>query len=425
MKTRSNNNKNKNKNNKTVKNMSNSFGYRLRSSVAYNRRLKRSKRRRLAPKPTFVIPEEYKDITATIDANAIRHNVDYLRKKSGTDIMPVLKANAYGHGVIGVSKILRAYGVKNIGVATLGEAIMLRESGDKGRIVAWLYDINGPEVKKAIMDNIEIAIIDDKFIKKIADMVPAKKKCKVHIFVDTGIDRAAIPYTLAVHSAKQIAANPKLELVGLMSHFIQSEYKNDPTTLKQLKLFRKLRYDIEVKNKIPIEHVHIANSGGCLNYNVSDFTLARPGLAVYGLDPSGKYNKHLQPVMTLTTKIIQIKNISKGSDVGYDNKYIAPKNIRICVAPIGYADIIPRSSSGKLYVFINGTKRKVLGRISMDQIVIEAKEGDKIGDEIFIFGDPTKGAKQTAYDVAKASNTITDELIIRTNYRVNLKYVNV
>ena len=125
-------------------------------------------------------------------------------------------------------------------------------------------------------------------------------------------------------------------------------------------------------HNINIPLVHIANSGGCLNYDVSDFTLARPGLAIYGLDPSGKYNKNLQPAMTITSRIIQKKHISKGAVVGYDNKYIAKKNMEICIAPIGYADIIPRSSSGKLYVYINGTKRKVLGNISMDQIVIES-----------------------------------------------------
>lgn len=372
-----------------------------------------------------VIPVEDKDITACIDAKALRHNIDYLRKKSGCDIMPVLKANAYGHGMIGVSRIMRSHGVKYIGVATLGEAIMLRNSGDKGNIVAWLYDINGPEVKEAIKKDIEISIIDDSHISKIAKLVPSNKKHKVHLFVDTGIDRAAVPYASSIHAAKQISENPKLELVGMMSHLIISETKNNATTNKQLMLFRKLRDDLLDKHNIKIPLLHIANSGGCLNYDISDFPLARSGIAIYGIDPSGKYNKNLQPVMTLMTKIIQIKHISKGADVGYDNRYIAKKNMMVCVAPIGYADILPRSSSGKLYVYINGSRRKVLGNISMDQIVIEAKKGDKTSDKILLFGNPQKGSEQTIYDVANVSNTITDEVLSRTNYRVNLKYINV
>lgn len=371
------------------------------------------------------IPPLFKDITATIDADAIRHNIDYLRKKTGTDVMPVIKANAYGHGITGISKILRGHGVKYIGVATLGEAILLRNSGDKGNIVAWLYDINGPEVKQAILDNIEISIIDESHIPIISKLTPPGKVTNVHIFVDTGIDRAAIPYNKSVDAAKSITEDKKLKLVGMMSHFIQSEKKNNPTTFKQLKKFRDLRENLEKNHNINIPLVHIANSGGCLNYDVSDFTLARPGLAIYGVDPSGKYNKNLEPAMTINSKIIQLKYIPKGYDIGYDRKYITKKEMRVCVVPLGYADFLPRSSSGKMYVYINGSKRKVLGNVSMDQVVIEAKPNDKVSDNVLFFGNPHKGAHQSVYDVAKYSNTITDEILCRTNYRVNLKYINV
>lgn len=373
------------------------------------------------------ISPHHKDITATIDADAIRHNIDYLRKVSKTDVMPVLKANAYGHGIVPISKIVRNHNVKMIGVATIGEALTLRKNGDKGRIVAWLYDVTTKELKDAIQKNIDISVIDQKHIPIICKLAARSgKKVRIHIFADTGIDRAAIPYSEVIHAAIQLSSNPHIELVGLMSHFIQSEIKNDATTKKQLRLFRELRDILSKKHNINFEYIHIANSGGCLNYDVSDFTLARPGLAIYGLDPSGKYNKNLQPAMTITSRIIQKKNISKGAVVGYDNKYIAKKDMTICIAPIGYADIIPRSSSGKLYVYINGTKRKVLGNISMDQIVIESKPIDKVGDDVLLFGSPHKGAKQTAYDVADMSKTITDELVVRTNTtnRVTRKYVN-
>jgi alanine racemase len=373
------------------------------------------------------ISKEYKNITATIDANAIRHNIDYLRKVSKTDVMPVLKSNAYGHGIVPVSRILRNHNIKMIGVATIGEALLLRKHGDTGHIVAWLYNIHGKEMKDAIQKNIDISVIDQKHIPTICKLASQYgKKVRIHIFADTGIDRAAVPYNQVIHAAIQLSSNPHIELVGLMSHFIQSEIKNDATTKKQLRLFRELIDILSKKHNIHFQYTHIANSGGCLNYDVSDFTLARPGLAIYGLDPSGKYNKNLQPAMTITSHIIQKKYISKGAVVGYDNKYITKKDMEICIAPIGYADIIPRSSSGKLYVYINGTKRKVLGNISMDQIVVESKLIDKVGDEVLLFGAPHKGAKQTAYDVANVSKTITAELLVRTNAtnRVHRKYLN-
>lgn len=121
---------------------------------------------------------KYKNITATIDADCIRHNLTYLQDKTGTEIMPVIKANAYGHGMLQISKILRGAGIKMIGVATLGEAIFLRENGDTGIIVAWLYDIRSPEVKTAIHKNIDISIIDENHIPTLLSLIP-----KNHNFV--------------------------------------------------------------------------------------------------------------------------------------------------------------------------------------------------------------------------------------------------
>jgi alanine racemase len=365
------------------------------------------------------------DIVATIDASAIRHNIDYLRKVSKTDVMPVLKANAYGHGAITVSKILRDHNVKMIGMATLGEALMLRKCGDKGRIVAWLYDVHGSELEKAISQNIDICVIDSTHVPIICKLASTHGRAvRIHLFVDTGINRAGIPYDESVRVATELSTKPHIDLVGLMSHLIQSEFINDATTHKQLKMFRELRETLLRKHGIDFEHVHIANSGGCLHYDVSDFTLARSGLSVFGIDPTGTPNKNLRPVMTLESRIIQIKHISKGDHVGYDKKYLAKKNMLICIAPIGYADGLPRSSSGKLHVIINGTRRKVLGNLSMDQIVIEAHPNDAVGNTVLLFGG---AAIQTIYDVADASNTIPYEIMTRVNssMRVAIKYINV
>ena len=132
-----------------------------------------------------IIPEDSKEITAIIDSKAIKHNLDYLRKKTGTPVMPVLKANAYGHGLLGIAKICRDSGVDYIGVATIGEALAIRNGGDTGKILAWLYNIDNPELKTAIEKNIDIGIFDETHIKRIAAMVPSNMRCKVHIHVRT------------------------------------------------------------------------------------------------------------------------------------------------------------------------------------------------------------------------------------------------
>ena len=367
------------------------------------------------------IPASDKDIKAVIDVNAIRNNVSYLRKKTGTDLMPVLKADAYGHGLIEMAKILRKLGIKYLGVATLGETILLRKSGDKGRVLSWLYDVDGKELKDGLKLNLDIAIFDEKLIPKIERMIPKGKKIKITMFVDTGINRAGIPYENCMQAFKDVVACDKFELVGMMTHLVCSSVKNSPIVNEQLRKFRELRKQLADINIVP-PLVHAANTGGCLNYDVSDFTLARTGSGIYGVTDDG-VNKNLKLAMTVKSYVIQLKDVEKGTGIGYDWKFVAPKKMRIAVLPIGYADIIPRSSCGKLYVYINGTKRKVLGTISMDQIIVEAKENDKINDESIIFGNG-KNCPQTIFDIAKAGDTIPEEILCHTGYRINRTYIN-
>lgn len=395
------------------------------------KKIKKIKRTKEIKNKTYkitTIPDQDKDIKAIIDIDAIRNNIKYLREKAGTDLMPVLKADAYGHGLIEMSKILRNLGIKYIGVATIGEAILLRKNGDKGRVLAWLYDIDRQEFKDALhLDiDIDIAIFDENHIPKIESMIPNGKKIKITMFVDTGINRAGIPYTNALQACKDVAKCEKFELVGLMSHLVCSEIKNSPIVNEQLRKFRQLRQELADINIHP-PLVHIANTGACLNYDVSDFTLSRTGSGIYGIPkPIPKNinsNNKLKLAMTLKTYIIQLKEVEKGAGIGYSWKFIAPKKMRVAVLPVGYADIIPRNASGKLYVYIHGTKRKVLGLISMDQIVVEANEHDKINDEVIIYGNG-ENCPQTILTLSKISDEYASEILCHMGYRVNRIYIN-
>lgn len=270
------------------------------------------------------IPTSDKDIKAVIDVNAIKNNINFLKKKSGTDLMPVLKADAYGHGMIEMSKILRKLGIKYIGVATLGEAILLRKSGDKGRILSWLYDIDGQEIKDGIKLGLDISICDENLIPKLEKLIPKGKKIKITMFVDTGINRAGIPYENALQAFKDVSQSDKFIIEGMMSHLVCSGIKNSPIVNEQLRKFRSLRSELEKIGIIP-PLVHIANTGACLNYNVSDFTLARPGSGIYGITADFKPSKELKMPMSVKSYIIQLKDIEKGKGIGYDWKYITPK----------------------------------------------------------------------------------------------------
>ena len=383
---------------------------------------KKNKNFRNKTAKVYSIPSYDKDIVGIIDVNAIRKNINYLKKKSGTDLMPVLKADAYGHGAVEIAKILRSIGIKYIGVATLGEAIMLRDSGDKGRILAWLYDVNGDELKQALHMDIDIAIFDEKTIPKFISLIPKNKQINVTMFVDTGINRAGISYDKAYDAFIEVSKCDNIKIEGMMSHLVSSGVKNSPIVNEQLRKFRDLRKRLSEINIVP-PLVHIANTGGCLNYDVSDFTLARPGSGIYGVGGDDKYSKFLSLAMTVKSYIIQIKDIDKGKGIGYDWKYVTPRKMKIAILPIGYADIIPRSTSEKLYVYINGTKRKVLGTISMDQIMVEAKKSDKISNDAIIFGNGVN-CPQTIFDIADESDIFSLEILCHTGYRINRLYIN-
>ena len=364
------------------------------------------------------ISDNFKNITAKISVKALKHNLDYLRKKSGADVMPVLKANAYGHGIIEIAKISRKLGANYIGVATLGEAMQIRDSGDNGKILAWLYDVNSNQVKDAVARNIDIGIFDDNHIPIISKSLPKNAKANVHLFIDTGINRNGIPYEKAIDAVNQIINDSKFKLIGIMSHLCCSnDIKQANQTINQFKLFRKLREDLFEMNIKP-ELFHIAATNGILIYDVSDFNMVRSGTGFYGLD----INQNLIQALTLVSKIVQLKTISSNSGVGYNRKYIARRKENIAIIPIGYADLLPLIPHEKISVMVNGTRRKVLGLESVDQIVIQAKKGDKIGDEVSIFGDKNKGFT-SAIDFAKLSGTTILNIITHIGNRVKHEYI--
>ena len=297
--------------------------------------------------------------------------------------------------------------------------MQIRNSGDNGRILGWLYDVYSDQVKTAVSKNIDIGIFDDKHIPIISRSLPPNVKANIHLFVDTGIDRNGVPYENAIDAAKEIVHDPKFKLVGVMSHLCCAETKNNNTTIHQLQLFRRLREKLSEINIKP-ELFHIAATNGILNYDVSDFTMVRSGSGFLGLDEN--QNKNLVPALSLSSKIAQLKYIPKGAGVGYDRQYIAHRKEYIAIVPIGYADLLPLKSNEKMSVTVNGTKRKILGLESMDQIVIQAKKRDKMGDEVRFFGDKKKGFTSVV-DFAKPSGTTPHNIITHIGNRVKHEYV--
>ena len=346
-----------------------------------------------------------KMIHAKINKKILLHNLRYLRKKSNAEVMVVLKANAYGHGILEMARICRQLNVTYIGVSTIDEAMQLREHGDKGRIVAWLYDIY--HLKDAVDNNIDIGVFDESHIPIFSTM---SKIANIHLFIDTGINRNGIPYKNAISAAQSVWENPKCKLVGIMSHLCCE--LNRTKTEQQFKMFQSLKDELQQLHITP-EWFHISNTRGVLNYK-NDFNMVRCGDGFYGLIQ----HPHLKPALQLSSTIVQIKQIDKNEGIGYNETYKTTHKQYIAIVPIGYADILPLAKSEQLSVYVNGTKRPVLGIVSMDQIVIASNKHDKVGDRVELFGK-----YQTIQTFTKKSKAVIKEMITHLSERINKEYI--
>jgi alanine racemase len=347
--------------------------------------------------------KNFKMIRATISKHALYHNLCYLRKKSKAEVMVVLKANAYGHGLIEMAKICRQMNVRYIGVSSIGEALQLRQNGDKGRILAWLYEPS--HLKDAVTHHIDIGVFDESHLPILSKL----PNSNIHLFVDTGINRNGIPYDRAIHAAKTVLSHPNLKLVGIMSHLCCATDKQK--TEHQFDLFRKLKQDLHQLDITP-EWFHIANTAGTVYYK-HEFNMVRCGDGFYGLIQ----HPQLKPAIVISSSIVQVKQVEKGQGIGYDQEYTTKRKQYIGIVPVGYADLLPLTKSGDLSVVVNGTKRKVLGVESMDQIVVEANRKDKVGDRVELFGK-----QQTIQAFTKKSKTVIKEMVTHIGDRVFKEY---
>jgi len=350
------------------------------------------------------LKNNFKMIRAKISKHALYHNLCYLRKKSKAEVMVVLKANAYGHGMVEMANICRKMNVNYIGVSTIDEAIQLRQNGDKGRILTWLYDPT--HLNDAVIHDIDIGVFDESHIPLLSRL----PNVNIHLFVDTGINRNGIPYDRAIHSAQTVVSHSNLNLVGIMSHLCCASTDKQKTE-NQFELFRKLKQDLH-KLDIKPQWFHIANSAGTIYYK-NEFNMVRCGEGFYGLIQ----HPHIKPALVVTSSIVQLKQINKGEGIGYDQEYKTKKKQYIGIVPVGYADLLPFTKSGDLSVYVNGTKRKVLGVESMDQIVVEATSKDKVGDNVELFGK-----QQTVQTFTKKSKTLIKEMVTHIGDRVFKEY---
>jgi len=362
---------------------------------------------------------------AEISISNLKHNLNKLRQFSGNaDIMPVLKADAYGHGIIEISKILRKESVNVIALAFADEAVKLRNEGDTGDIFV-LIPGTSYDAELYVAYNLQASIEDINIAKKLSDeAVKRGIKIRSHLFINTGMNRDGIEPNHALQFIKECSKYEGIEMIGVMTHLASSELEDKYFALKQLQVFDDTLVELK-NNGFTFKKIHALNSAGVLNFPNKKYNMARCGIALYGyMDyPELAQRMDLKPILTLKSRVININKINPGDTVGYSLKYFSDDNKKIAVVPLGYGDGFHRVLSNKASCLINGKKYKLVGTICMDQCLIDIGNDDiKIGDEVIFIGSQGE-QKIDAFELAEIMGTIPYEITTALKWRVPRIYI--
>lgn len=368
--------------------------------------------------------------TAHIDLGAYSHNLNVIKSHlaSTVGIMAVIKANAYGHGVVEIARAATTAGVKYIGVACLYEARQIRTAGITHPVMLINY-LDPTSFPDALDLNLTITVMDASAITALAALAQERKQSvKVHLKVDTGMHRAGCDPDEFVALAQSITRNPYLELEGVYTHFADADNADHTFTLHQLHHFQRLIASLKTMGINP-PLIHAANSAATLSIPESHFTLVRPGITTYGINPfeTGhplyeKTAQTLRTVLTLTSQIVHIRTISSGDPVGYGCTEKVKRAARLALVPIGYGDGYVRGAQSRRYMLVGGKKAPLIGRVSMDQSCIDITDTSaSVGDEVVIIGTQD-GLSQSATDLAMQTGTISYEVLASLSARVTRCY---
>ena len=361
---------------------------------------------------------------AEIDLEAISHNIGEIKKtiKISTKVCAVVKADGYGHGAIAVAKTVLQAGAHRLAVAIVNEALELRRAGFKVPILVLGYT---PACQAAIV--VENDITQTIFSMELAQALStaateAGKKIKVHIKIDTGMGRIGIRPEDAGEFVVAVAALPGIEIEGVFSHFACSDSGDKRFTNEQYQRFMEALQYIEAKNiTIPIRH--IANSAAILDFPHMQLDMVRPGIIMYGLWPSDEVSRELdlRPAMKFKAQVGFVKDVAANLSISYGCTYFTKTASRIATLPVGYADGWSRILTNKATVLVHGQRAKLVGRVCMDQCMIDVTHIPSIvpGDEALLFG----GNELPVEEVAQLMGTINYEIVCMVGKRVPRFYL--
>ena len=346
-----------------------------------------------------------------IDLLAIRQNAETIKRHTGKQLIAVVKADAYGHGAVPVATTLHPV-ADMLAVATVEEGIELREAGIRKPILI-LFSCLPAQVEQIVEFNLTPSIGDWKFANALNEIASESTPTKVHVNINTGMNRSGVRYTEAQQFLSRLECLPRLEVEGLFTHLATADEVDKSFVSVQLK-----RFSPVVANNSG-KMVHVANSAATLAVPESHFDAVRPGLNLYGIYPAIEKPIPLTPALTWKARIGWTATIAEGDGVSYGLTYKALYQTRVAMVQIGYGDGYPRSLSGTGEVLINGLRRPVIGRVCMDVSVVQLESEDKvsIGDEVILIGKQGD-AEITVDEIAQRAGTISYEILTQIGTRV-------
>ena len=362
---------------------------------------------------------------AVIDLFAMSQNLGIVQSVlDDTELLAVVKADAYGHGMIPVAKFLRSQGVRWMGVALPSEAVTLRQAGDNGRILAWLWAPGDPDLEFCVAAGVDLGVSNLESLKSVVAAAQSTGlQARIQLKVYTGLWRNGCPLSDWGNLVDEVLAvrarePADVEVTAVWSHLANADLYNDESVRRQQDHFEEAcAVAAELGLTIPMRH--LANTAATFLYPQTHYDMVRVGIGLYGLAPCDDIEVGLQPVMSLVSTIVSIKTIPAGESVSYGSTWTATESTHIALVLGGYADGIPRAASNRAHVRINGRQHPVIGRISMDQFMVALTGPAQVGDPVMIFGD-----EPTADDWAWASDSIVHEVVSRIGQRVRRRYLD-
>ena len=363
--------------------------------------------------------------TIQVDLGAIAANYKKLKSLTSAKVIAVVKADAFGHGIIEVSKKLQSINVDMLATADIDEALEIRAAGIKAPLLAWLHGSTS-DFATALKNDIQLGVSNTFELEKIAAAAKqAGSKARLHFKIDTGLGRngsSLEKWPELITRAVELQNQDLIELTAVFSHLSGTSKQEDE---QQLTVFEKAVQEAE-KLGAKFTFRHIAASLATLNYPHMQLDMVRVGIALYGLDPNPQTKAAdygLVPAMRVSSEVVSVKKVPSGHGVSYGYLHKTASETQLALVPFGYGEGLPRIATGKAQVLLNGKKYPILPRIAMDQFVLDVgTDKVQVGDEVVIFGNAAKG-EPSAEGLAEASGTINYEIVTRIGGRAKRVFV--